>query len=260
MTNPFVLLQMMNWADLVDIAIIGTLFYILLFLLKQTRSSSATRGVVGVIIFSFALYAVARWLRLTATSTLFERFWLVIALAVLIIFQNEFRKAILDISRRSLVRRFSRNAIPMDEVVKAIKQLSRLKEGAIICIERLDSLKSHADTGTPIDGVISKELITCIFKNYSPLHDGAVLVRGDRISAAGCMLPLSDNPMLESDLGMRHRAAIGLSQQTDAVVIVVSEETGTISLAVDSNFERHHTPESLKEAIQELMNVEEEDK
>lgn len=250
---------MMNWADLLDIAIIATLFYILLFLLKQTRSSSATRGVVGVIVFSFFLYAVARWLGLTATSTLFERFWLVIALAVLIIFQNEFRKAILDISRRSLVRRFSRNAIPMDEVVKAVKQLSRLKEGAIICIERLDSLKSHADTGTPLDGFISKELITCIFKNYSPLHDGAVLVRGDRISAAGCMLPLSDSPMLESELGMRHRAAIGLSQQSDAVVIVVSEETGTISLAVDSHFERHHTPESLKEAIQELMNVEEED-
>lgn len=260
MTNPFVLMQMIGWADVLDVAIIGTLFYVLLYLLKQTRSSSATRGVVGVIVFSFLLYAMARWMRLTATSTLFERFWLVIALAVLIIFQNEFRKAILDISRRSLVRRFSRNAMPMDEVVKAVKQLSRLKEGAIICIERLDALKSHAETGTPLDSLISKELITCIFKNYSPLHDGAVLIRGDRISAAGCMLPLSDSPMLESELGMRHRAAIGLSQQTDAVVIVVSEETGTISLAVDSNFERHHTPESLKEAIQELMNVEEEDK
>lgn len=259
MTNPFVLLQMINWADMLDIAIIGMLFYVLLYLLKQTRSSSATRGVVGVIVSSFLLYVVARWLGLTATSTLFERFWLVIALAVLIIFQNEFRKAILDISRRSLVRRFSRNGMPMDEVVKAVKQLSRLKEGAIICIERLDSLKSHIETGTPLDAVISKELITCIFKNYSPLHDGAVMIRGDRISAAGCMLPLSDSPMPDTELGMRHRAAIGLSQQTDSVVIVVSEETGTISLAVDSQFERHHTPESLKEAIQELMNVEEED-
>lgn len=259
MTNPFVLLQMLNWADVLDIAVVAFLFYVLLFLLKQTRSSSATRGVVGVIFSSVALYAFARWLGLTATSTLFERFWLVIALAVLIIFQNEFRKALLDISRRSLVRRFSRNAIPMDEVLKAVKQLSRLKEGAIICIERLDSLKIHVETGTAVDALISKELITCIFKNYSPLHDGAVMIRGDRISAAGCMLPLSDSPMLDSELGMRHRAAIGLSQQTDAVVIVVSEETGVISLAVDAKFERHHTPESLKEAIQELMNVEEED-
>ncbi len=259
MTNPFGLLLSIGLADVVDILVVASLFYVLLFLLKQTRSSSATRGVVGVIIFSTGLYAVARFLGLTATSTLFERFWLVIALAVLIIFQNEFRKAILEISRRSLVRRFSRNAIPMDELLKAVKQLSRLKEGAIICIERLDSLKLHAETGTAIDGIISKELITCIFKNYSPLHDGAVMIRGDRISAAGCMLPLSDSPVSDSELGMRHRAAMGLSQQTDAVVIVVSEETGTISLAADGKFERHHTPESLKEAIQELMNVQEED-
>jgi len=250
---------MIRLPDILDIAVIASLFYVMLFLLKQTRSTSATRGVVGVIVVSFLLYALARFLGLTATSTLFERFWLVIALAVLIIFQNEFRKGILDISRRSLVRRFSRNAIPMDEVVKAVKQLSRLKEGAIICIERLDSLKSHIDTGTPVDALISKELITCIFKNYSPLHDGAVIIRGDRLTAAACMLPLSDSPMPDTELGMRHRAAIGLSQQTDAVVIVVSEETGTISLAVNSQFERHHTPESLKEAIQELMNVEEED-
>jgi len=259
LTNPLFLRSIIGWADILDIAIIATIFYVLLFLLKQTRSTSATRGVVGVIVVSFLLYAIARWVGLTATSTLFERFWLVIALAVLIIFQNEFRKGILDISRRSLVRRFSRNAIPMDEVVKAVKQLSRLKEGAIICIERLDSLKVHMDTGTSVDGLISKELITCIFKNYSPLHDGAVIIRGDRVSSAGCMLPLSDSPMLDSELGMRHRAAIGLSQQTDAVVIVVSEETGIISLAVDAQFERHHTPESLKEAIQELMNIEEED-
>ena len=259
MTNPLALLTWIRWTDILDIVVISALYYVLLFLLKQTRSTSATRGVVGVIVASFLIYAVARFLNLVATSTLFERFWLVIALAVLIIFQNEFRKGILDISRRSLFRRFSRNAIPMDEVVKAVKQLSRLKEGAIICIERLDSLKSHMETGTPVDAVISKELITCIFKNYSPLHDGAVIIRGDRLAAAACMLPLTDNPMPDSELGMRHRAAIGMSQQTDSVVIVVSEETGIISLAVASQFERHHTPESLKEAIQELMDIEEED-
>jgi diadenylate cyclase len=257
--NPLILLQIISWADILDIAVIATLFYFVLHLLKQTRSTSATRGVVGVIVFSFGLYAIARLMGLTATSTLFERFWLVLALAVLIIFQNEFRKGILDISRRSLVRRFSRNSMPIDEVVKAVKQLSRLKEGALICIERLDSLKIHMETGTAIDALISKELITCVFKNYSPLHDGAVIIRGDRLAAAACMLPLTETPMTDTELGMRHRAAIGLSQQADAVVIAVSEETGIISLAVDSQFERHHTPESLKEAIQELMNIEEED-
>lgn len=258
MTNPLVLIGIVGWTDIVDIAIITLLFYVFLYLLKQTRSSSATRGVVGVIVFSILLYAIASWMGLTATSTLFERFWLLIALAVLIIFQNEFRKAILDISRRSLVRRFSRNAMRIDEVVKSVKQLSRLKEGAIICIERLDTLKGYADTGTAVDALISKELITCIFKNYSPLHDGAIVLRGERLVAAGCMLPLTESPMPDSELGMRHRAAIGLSQQSDAVVIVVSEETGTISLAVDAQFERHHTPESLREAIQELMDIEEE--
>lgn len=260
MSNPFSVLTWLSWADILDILVIATLFYVMLFLLKQTRSTSATRGVVGVIVASFLIYAIAKFLGLVATSTLFERFWLVIALAVLIIFQNEFRKGILDISRRSLFRRFSRNSIPMDEVVKAVKQLSRLKEGAIICIERLDSLKVYMETGTMVDGVITKELITCVFKNYSPLHDGAVIIRGDRLAAAACMLPLTESPMPDSELGMRHRAAIGMSQQSDSVVIVVSEETGIISLAVDSQFERHHTTESLKEALLELMDVEEEDK
>jgi diadenylate cyclase len=248
-------------ADVVDLVFVTLLFYALLLVLRETRSSAAMRGVLGTVVGCFLVYTVARWLGLTATAMLFERFWIVIFLALLIIFQNEFRKALMDLGQLRAFRRFfTGGGLAIDEVLKAVRTFSRQKVGALLCVERRDSLKVYGDTGTEIDATISSELLRTIFMTYSPLHDGAVVLRGDRIVAAGCILPLSSNPTLPKELGTRHRAGLGLTDETDAAVIIVSEETGIISLAVGGKIERHHTQESLREALQELMDVEEDAK
>lgn len=248
-------------ADFVDVFVVTILIYVVLAILRETRSTAAMRGVLGVVAGCFLIYGLSRWMNLTATTMLFERFWIVIFLGVLIVFQNEFRKALMDISQLSAFRRFfTSGGLAAEEVLKAVRAFSRQKVGSLICIERRDSLKVYADTGTEIDATISSELLRTIFMTYSPLHDGAVVLRGDRIVAAGCILPLSSNPTLSKELGTRHRAGIGLTDETDSAVIIVSEETGIISLAVGGKLERHHTQESLREALQELMDVEDEAK
>lgn len=261
MSNILHFFSSLRLADLLDIAVVTALFYTLLVVLRETRSTAAMRGVLGAIVGCFLVYTLARWTGLTATAMLFERFWIVILLALLIIFQNEFRKALMDLGQLRAFRRFfTGSALALDEVLKAVRTFSRQKVGALLCVERRDSLKVYADTGTEIDATISSELLRTIFMTYSPLHDGAVVLRGDRIVAAGCILPLSNNPTLPKELGTRHRAGLGLTDETDAAVIIVSEETGIISLAVGGKLERHHTQESLREALQELMDVEEDAK
>jgi diadenylate cyclase len=246
----------MQLSDVLDILVVTSLVYIVLAILRGTRSSAAMRGMLGVLLLAFFIYTAARVLRLSATSLIFERFWIVIVLVFLIVFQNEFRKALTDMGQLRVFRRFlARGGVHIDELLQAVKTFSRQKIGALICIERRNPLKIYADTGTAVDALISSELLRTIFMTYSPLHDGAAIVRGDRIVAAGCILPLSDDPTLSKDLGTRHRAAIGLSEETDAIVIAVSEETGIISLAVHGKLERHHTHETLREAIQELIDV-----
>ncbi|MGI8906822.1 MAG: diadenylate cyclase CdaA [Candidatus Sumerlaeaceae bacterium] len=262
MTNILQFFSSLRLADFLDIAVVTALFFGLLLVLRETRSTAAMRGVLGAIVGCFLVYTLARWLGLTATAMLFERFWIVIFLALLIIFQNEFRKALMDVGQLRAFRRFftGGGALAIDEVLKAVRTFSRQKVGTLLCIERRDSLKVYAETGTEIDAVITSELLRTIFMTYSPLHDGAVVLRGDRIIAAGCILPLSSNPTLSKELGTRHRAGLGLTDETDAAVIIVSEETGIISLAVGGKLERHHTQESLREALQELMDVEEDAK
>lgn len=247
-------------ADVFDILVVTALIYLVLRMLRETRSSTAMRGFVAVVVAGYLLYAVASSFHLTTTVMLFRQFWLLIALVFLIVFQNEFRKALTDFGQMRVFRRFFlRGGEHIDELLRAVKSFARQKVGALVCIERRNPLKVYADTGTAIDGQISSELLRTIFMTYSPLHDGAMIVRGDRIVAAGCILPLSENPSLAKDLGTRHRAAIGLTESTDAAVIVVSEETGTISLAVHGKLERHHTPETLREALQDLMDAKRED-
>lgn len=246
--------------DVFDLLIVTSLIYLLLVILRETRSSAAMRGLLGVLVSGSLLYAVARIFQLTTTRLLFERFWIVIVLIFLIVFQNEFRKALTDFGQLRVFRRFfAGGGVHIEELLKAVRTFSRQKIGALICIERRNPLKIYADTGTQIDAVISSELLRTIFVTYSPLHDGAVILRGERIIAAGCILPLSGNPTLAKDLGTRHRAAIGLSEETDSAVIVVSEETGIISLAVAGKLERHHTFETLREALQDLVDVIRED-
>lgn len=259
--NPLNYITGIRFSDALDIAIVTGMVYLLLTVLKETRSTAAMRAVLGVITGCFFVYTLARWLNLTATAMLFERFWIIIILSLLIIFQNEFRKALMDLSQIQVFRRFfTGGGVALEEVLKAVRTFSRQKVGTLLCIERRDSLKVYAETGTEIDAVVSSELLRTIFMTYSPLHDGAVVLRGDRIVAAGCILPLSNNPTLSKELGTRHRAGLGLTDETDAAVIIVSEETGIISMAIGGKLERHHTQESLREALQELMDVDHESK
>jgi len=240
-------------ADLLDIGIVATIIFILLAILRETRSSAALHGLVGVIVGAVLLYGVARVLELSATVMLFEKFWIVIVLMFLIVFQNEFRKALADVGQLRLFRRiFSRGGEHMEEVLRAVRSFSRQKVGALICIERRTPLDSYAETGTAIDGLISSELLRTIFMTYSPLHDGAVILRNDRILAAACILPLPNDPNLGKEYGTRHLAAIGLTQETDAAVIVVSEETGIISLAFRGKLERNHTLDTLRKQLMDL--------
>ena len=256
----FSLLRSIQITDIFDIAVITALVFLILKILRETRSSAAMRGLLGVGLAGLVLYSVARFFHLTATRLLFERFWIVLILVFLIVFQNEFRKALTDAGQMKLFARFFPGAgLHIEEILKAVRFFARQKIGALICIERRNPLKVYADTGTRIEAEISDELLRTLFMTYSPLHDGAVILRGDRIIAASCILPLSANPTLAKDLGTRHRAALGLTEETDAVVVVVSEETGTISLAVNGKLERHHTPESLTEALEDLVHVERED-
>ena len=250
------LLISVRLADLCDVAIITAIVFVLLAILRETRSSAALQGLVGVILGAIFLYGSAQLFGLTATSMLFEKFWIVIVLIFLIVFQNEFRKALTDVGQLRLFRRiFARSTEHIEEVLKAVRAFSRQKIGALICMERNTPLDSYADTGTRIDGLISSELLRTIFMTYSPLHDGAVILRADRILAAACILPLASDPTLSKDYGTRHLAAIGLSQETDAIVIVVSEETGIISLAYRGKLERNHTLDTLRKQITDLTDV-----
>lgn len=248
-----------RFTDVIDIAIITVMFYALLLVLRETRSATVLRSVLAVIVTGFLLYALGLWLNLIATILIIEKLWWILLLAILIIFQMELRKAFMSISEISAFRRlFTSRGVGVDELLKAVRSFSRQKIGALICIGRRDNLKIYTDTGVTIDAVVSSELLRTIFMTYSPLHDGAVVIRGERIVAAGCILPLTNNPTINKELGTRHRAGIGLTDETDAIVIIVSEETGTISLATSGNLERSHTLETLKDALLELLEVEDE--
>lgn len=249
-------LRTIGFTDAVDILIVGLIIFALLMVLRETRSPAAMKGLVTLTAVGFVLYLAAISIGLTTTTLLMEKSWVVAVLVFLIAFQNEFRKALTDFGQLRVFRRlFARGGEHFEEVLKAVRAFSRQKTGAIICIERRNPLRVHADTGTAVDGLISGELLRTIFMTYSPLHDGAVIIRGDRIVAAACILPLSESNALPKELGTRHRAALGLTEMTDAVVIVVSEETGIISLAVRGKLERNHSQETLRETLQDLMDA-----
>lgn len=249
-------LRTINLTDVADITIVAMIVFALLMVLRETRSPAAMKGLVGLAAVGFVLYAVARTFNFLTTTLLLEQFWVVGVLVFLIVFQNELRKALTDFGQVRVFRRlFARGGEHIDEILKAVRVLSRQKTGAIICIEQRNPLKAIAENGTMLDSLISEELLRTIFITYSPLHDGAVVVRGDRIASAASILPLSETTTLAKELGTRHRAALGLSEISDAAVIVVSEETGVISLALRGKLERQHTPETLREALLVLMDA-----
>ncbi|MCX8035983.1 MAG: diadenylate cyclase CdaA [Candidatus Sumerlaeia bacterium] len=245
-----------TFVDILDIAMVATIFYLLFALLRETRSAVALQGLVTLLLFSFLVYFLAETAGLNAVTLIFRSFWIVIVLVFIVTFQHEFKRALTSIGQMRLFRVFFTPSVEfLDELVRAVSMMAKQRMGAILAIERINSLKVYADTGIPLDALVTTETLRTIFTRPSPLHDGAVIIRGDRIVAASCILPLSNNPTLEKELGTRHRAAVGLSEETDAVVIVVSEETGIISLAHNGNLERRQTPESLRNILAELLKI-----
>ena len=255
------LLSNISIMDVLDILVMAGLFFLVLSLLKETRSSVALRGLVAIILFSFGGYLLAKALNLAGVAYIFGNFWIIIVLIFLIVFQNDFKKALTDLGQMRIFRAFFKQSGEyLEELVKAVDIMSVRKIGALIAIEHRNPLKVYVGTGTPLDATVSSGLICTIFTHLTPLHDGAVIIRNNRIEAAGCILPLTDSPDVGKELGTRHRAAIGLSEETDAVVIVVSEETGTISLAVNGRLHRGQTSDTLREQLTEFLNITMEEK
>ena len=263
--SNFPLLQI-QLTDVLDIAILSFVIYKLLWMLRKTSSGRVLRG---VLILLLAMLVSSNYvLSLTATSWLLDKVvqWGFVVLVVL--FQPEIRRFLerMGSSRLGLVFASSREMgqemeTAILQTCEAYADLSRDKVGALMVFERQNLLDDVIKTGTALDCGISSELLKNIFWNKAPLHDGAVIVRGGRIVGAGCMLPLSGNVNLSRDLGMRHRAGIGMSEHSDAVVVIVSEETGSISAAVGGMLKRHLAPETLERLLRnELLNDKQEEK
>ena len=252
-------------ADLLDIAILSLVIYKILWMLRKTSSGRVLRG---ILILLFAM-AISSAIPLTATSFLLNKVVEYGILGLVILFQPEIRRFLerMGSSRLGLVFASSKTTaadmeVAIAQTTEAYTDMSRDKVGALMVFERQNLLDDVIKTGTALDCAVSSELLKNIFWNKAPLHDGAVIVRDGRIVGAGCMLPLSGNVNLSRDLGMRHRAGIGMSEHSDAVVVIVSEETGSISAAVGGMLKRHLAPETLERLLRnELLNdVQEEGK
>lgn len=236
-----------SWHDLVEILVVAYVMYRVLLLFHGTR---AVQMAVGIVLL-FAAYAVAWVLKLGMITYLLGLVFTYGAFALLVVFQPELRAALAHLGRSRLTRFFQTldNDFVADALIDAAERLSRARIGAIIALERAVPLGDIVATGSAMQARVSADLLLTIFTPYSPLHDGAVVVRADTIVGAGCILPLSQADLPDRTLGTRHRAALGLSEDTDAVIIVVSEETGAISVAARGRLRRELSPSQLREVL-----------
>ncbi len=238
--------------DLKDIVEVLVVTYLVYRILVAYAGSRAFQVLVGFVVL-VSVYAVSQALQLRLLPYLLSQVFTYGAFALIVVFQQELRTALARLGRTRLFRLFAGHEKEevFEAIVDAADRLARAKIGGIIAIQREVDLSSHVDNGTALDATISPELLTTVFSPYSPLHDGAVIVRQDRVaSAAAVILRLSQSPLIDRTMGTRHRAAIGLSEETDALVVVISEETGQISLAHRGLLTRDLRPEELRERLQ----------
>ena len=256
-----------RWTDIVEIIILSFLIYHILVWIKNTKAWSLLKGILVIAVFIlFAAYFEMNTI-LWIVNNLFS----VAVTAVVVILQPELRRAVEELGRKNIISsiipitvgrgpeggRFSDKTI--NEIVKACVEMGRARTGALIVMEKDESLTDYERTGIEIDGVVTSQLLINIFEHNTPLHDGAVIVRGDRVTSATCYLPLSDNMRLSKELGTRHRAGVGISEVTDSLTIIVSEETGKISVAYGGDLERNVDAERLRARLSDLQNKSEED-
>ncbi len=251
--------------NILEIIIIAFLIYEIMVWIKNTRAWTLLKGILVILAFTF----IAWVLKLYTILWILERIALVATTALVIIFQPELRKALEQLGSKNLLT----NILPFEgskasddvltektinELVRASVEMGKAKTGALMVIEQETSLKDIERTGIEVDGLVTSQLLINIFEHNTPLHDGAVVIRGNRVAAATCYLPLSDNTSISKDLGTRHRAAVGVSETTDSLTIVVSEETGRITLAEKGELTRISDADSLKKALTEKLGQEEE--
>ncbi|PYX27842.1 MAG: TIGR00159 family protein [Acidobacteria bacterium] len=241
--------QFLTWSALsvaIDILLVAVLIYQVLVMIRGTRAAPMLAG-VAVIAVAFSL---ARIGKLPTMSWLVSRLVPYVIFALIVVFQSEIRHVLANLGRRlTLGRGVAAEGDSYDDIVLAANLFSQHQTGALIVIEREIGLRTHVESGVPLDARLSYDLLATVFRPSAPLHDGAVIVQKDRIAAAACFLPLSMNPMLSTQLGTRHRAGIGITEETDAIAVIVSEETGAISLAIGGKIERDLTVEQLRERL-----------
>ncbi len=247
--------------DILEILIITYLVYHIVLWIKTTRAWVLLKGLVVLGIF----WAIAGIFKMHTILWLGKNILGYAVMAMLLVLQPELRKALEELGKRSLVSVFSFESSKreagevtvntVNEITNACIEMSRVKTGALIVIEREQSLTDYESTGIDIDAIVSSQLLINIFEHNTPLHDGAVIIRGNRVTAATCYLPLTDKSNISKDLGTRHRAGVGISEAADSITVIVSEETGKISLAVDGNLYRNVEGEKLKERLMEYLKL-----
>ncbi len=256
----FYALKNIRIADIIDILLIAYVIYKAIDLFKKSRAGQLMKGIIILLVVA----VLAQWLDLVSVKWVLDKFINSVIIVIAIIFQPELRRALERMGRGQLIgggrsfddgREYMLRSI--DSVCKACASMQEQKIGALIVFERSTLLGEIIDTGTVVDAEASAQLISNVFFPKSPLHDGAMILRDGRVLSAGCILPLTSNDRLNSDLGTRHRAALGMSENSDAAVVVVSEETGIISIAVNGEITRNYNSITLREELNKLLFVDE---
>ena len=241
-----------GWWDLADILVVSILIYEVLKLIRGTRAVQMALGACLLV----GLFYGSRWVHLETVNWLVRNMIGYVVFAGIVLFQSDIRRALAHFGRAPFFRYLAKaesGEESIEELVVASSLLSSERIGAIIAIERQIGLRNYIEAGLPLDAQLTYDLLVSIFQPKSPLHDGAVIVQNDRVAAAACFLPLTINPLLARNLGTRHRAAIGLTEENDAVAVIVSEETGRISVALDGKIEGPYDAEELKRRLRVLL-------
>lgn len=249
--NPLEWLDILRWQDIADILIVAYLIYRLLLMIRGTRTAQMLIGLFVVV----GGYFVAQRFELYILSWVIRNLLGYLFLTILVIFHPEIRRMLAQVGQNTFFRHFYgiEKSQVIDEIVRSTEWLSSRRIGALMVIERGIGLKPFINSGVTVEAEISKELLSSIFISGAPLHDGAAIIKDNRLVAAACFLPLTLSSDISQELGTRHRAAIGVTEETDAVVVIVSEETGSVSIAVSGEITRHLTSSELKRVLKNLL-------
>ena len=253
------LINAISISSIFDIAIMAIIIYKILSFIKESRAEQLVKGLVLIALIA----TLSDLLKLYTINWLFSEAMTIGILALVILFQPELRRGLEQVGRAKIVSSALKSLDEdegksiVEEIAEALLRFEKEETGALVVIERNSSLEDIARVGTQLDAIITRELLGNVFYEGSPLHDGAIIIRGNKLLAAGCVLPLSENTDLPTELGTRHRAGIGISENSDAIALMVSEETGTISIAVDGVIKRNLEKEDLYEALNDVFFVKE---